>query len=159
MAVHTPEEEKVGDSLALDNDGDLSYDLADSDCSGVFSSPGEAAGPALEALLVTGHDLQDPPTISLSYGMACSATDNTIVYGPLNQVSAHGYSGEACGLLNSGVFDWIYPAAPDSFFFLIVANDGSKEGSYGTDSDNGERPPHSGNLLCPLPQDLGDRCD
>lgn len=157
--MDTPEEEKVGDLLALDNDGDLAYDLADSDCSGVFSSPGETAGPALDPLRVTGHDLQAPPTISLSYGMACSATDNTIVYGPLNQVSTYAYSGEACGLLNSGVFDWDYPAVPESFFFLVVANDGSREGSYGNNSDAEERPPHSGNLLCPLPQDILNRCD
>jgi hypothetical protein len=107
---------------------------------------------------VTAHD--DPNgIISLTYGVACGSTDNTIVYGPLDQVSTYSYSGEECGVGNSGSFDWAYPTSSGSLFFLIVANDGSVEGSYGTDISSVERPGHVGNVLCPLPKSLSNRCD
>ena len=147
-----PEEETVGDSLALDNDGDLDYDLADADCVTVVGSPGEALGVTTTA--------SDATTISLNYTPACGASDNTIVFGPLSAVSTLGYSGETCGILNSGVVTWDFAAAgaPASFFFLIVGNDGANEGSYGVNV-NGERPRHMTNVLCPMPQDLPNRCD
>jgi hypothetical protein len=63
---------------------------------------------------------------------------------------------------NSGtVTDWSYALAPDSFFFLMVGDNGTSEGSYGTNTVPSERP--SDDLLmppaCPLPQDLPNRCD
>jgi hypothetical protein len=152
-----PEEETVGDMLALDNDGDLSYDTADSDCMTVAAAPGETSSDPLVMVLATASDAT---TISLSYGPACGAMDNTIVFGPLSAVSTHGYNGETCGILNSGLVTWDFAAAgaPESFFFLIAANDGTFEGSYGI-GDGTERPNHWANVLCPLPQDLPNRCD
>ena len=152
-----PEEETLGDMLALDNDGDLAYDTADTDCAMIAASPGETSGDLLPMLRATAKTAS---TISLSYGPACGATDNTIVFGPLSAVSTLGYNGETCGILNSGLATWDFVAAgaPTNAFFLIVANDGSLEGSYGL-GEGTERRNHDTNILCPLPQDLPNRCD
>jgi hypothetical protein len=152
-----PDEEKVGDVLALDNDGDLSYDMNDPDCASAVASPGEVSGTGFPMIIATDHDAL---TISLTYMQACGSTDNTIVFGPLSQVSTYGYSGETCGIGNTGNVVWNFndAGAPDSLFFLIVANDGTFEGSYGL-GRGVERPNHSTNLACPLPQGLANRCD
>ena len=147
------------DFLGLDNDGDSVYDALDGDCMPVTGSPGETAGDTLPQLLVTASDAT---TISTTYGTACGVTDNTIVFGPLNDVSTYGYNGETCGFNNSGTVTWDYVAAgggSSSFFFLIVGSDGAFEGSYGTDSNGLERQRHDTNLSCLLPQDLAGRCD
>jgi hypothetical protein len=44
-------------------------------------------------------------------------------------------------------------------FWLIVGNDGSAEGSYGTNRAGIERPEDTGASACNLPQDLAGRCD
>jgi hypothetical protein len=152
-----PDEEKVGDILALDNDGDLSYDMNDPDCASAVAAPGEVSGTGSPMVLVTAHDTQ---TISFTYFPTCGSTDNTIVFGPLSQVSTHAYSGETCGILNTGSVVWDIDAAgaPDSLFFLVVANDGTFEGSYGL-GDGSERPNHASNMVCPFPQGLANRCD
>ncbi len=146
------------DFVGLDNDGDSDYDGADADCITVTGAPGETARDPLPMILVTARDAT---TMSMTYGTACGVTDNTIVFGALNNVSTYGYSGETCAILNSGTVTWDFVAAgtPDSFFFLIVGNDGVLEGSYGTDSDGAERSVHATNVACPLGQDLVDRCD
>jgi hypothetical protein len=94
--------------------------------------------------------------------VACIATDNAIVFGPLSDVGVYGYTGASCSVGNAGTAaNWDYSAAPDSFFFLMVANNGSAEGSYGTRTGGMERP--SDDLLvppvCSLPRDLANRCD
>jgi len=146
------------DFEGLDNDGDSVYDALDTDCMPVTASPGETAGDTLLQVLVTASTAT---TISTSYGPACGVTGNTIAFGPLSNVSTYGYSGETCGFDNSGSVTWDYAAAgaPTSLFFLIVGNDGALEGSYGTDSDGTERPRHTTNVSCLLPQNLAGRCD
>jgi hypothetical protein len=109
-------------------------------------------------LRTTAHDPL-AATLGLSYEPACGAGDNTIVLGPLGGVATYTYTGERCNIGNSGAFLWDYPAVPESFFFLVVGNDGVAEGSYGTRSGGAERPGYAGNLGCPLPQDLENRCD
>jgi hypothetical protein len=78
---------------------------------------------------------------------------------PAPPANPYAYSGEECGVGGSGEFVWHYSAAPESFFFILVGNDGSVEGPYGTDGAGAERPPHVANLSCPLPQEIADRCD
>jgi hypothetical protein len=131
-------------------------------CSATPGSPGETAGPALQQLQVTGFDPLSR-TLSLSYGAACNSSDNTIVFGPLPMpvppANPYAYSGEECGVGSSGAFVWQYSAAPESFFFILVGNDGFVEGPYGTDGSGAERPPHATNMSCPMPQEIADRCD
>ena len=59
----------------------------------------------------------------------------------------------------SGEQSWAYPASPESLFFVLVGNDGQKEGSYGTDSSGAERCNDTAGVACSMPQDLADRCD
>lgn len=124
------------------------------------STPGEA-GLGDEPLLVSAFD---PATgdLDIIYGVACESTDNTIEYGPLTHqgVQQPIYSGQVCGIGNSGHYEGFDPGS-GSFFFLVVPNDGMVEGSYGKsfiDGVEAERVEDVG-VDCPLMQDLSDRCD
>ncbi|RMG44598.1 MAG: hypothetical protein D6718_09740 [Acidobacteria bacterium] len=148
-------ENKAGALEGLDNDGDLSYDTADPDC-GPSATPGEVSGGSLAQM--TAERLASG-AIHITYAPACAATDNVIEYGPLDQVASYAYSGQECAIGNSGSYDWMPPSSPASLFFVVVANDGSVEGSYGVDSGGAERPEDTSSTLCPFPQDLANRCD
>jgi hypothetical protein len=74
-------------------------------------------------------------------------------------VSTYNYSDQQCSIGNVGSYDWTYPTAPGSFFFIVVANDDVVEGSYGTDDSGVERPEDALNPSCPIPQAIADRCD
>ena len=148
-------EDFAGLSVGIDNDGDLAADLDDPDCTGAVVTPGEASGSTLPALLVTG---KTATTMSFNYGVPCEATDHRIHFGPLGQVSDYFYTGTKCNLLNSGTFTWAPPALP-SMFFMGVGHGDEFEGSYGIDSDGGERPASLVGSTCKLPQDLDNRCD
>ena len=145
------------DGRGNDNDGDGIYDGLDPDCSAAPVTPGEAAGALLPPLLVTAHNA-GAGTMDLSYGNACTASDNSLVWGDLDFHAAptYNYVGQICSIGNTGVFNgWSYPA--QSFFFLIVANDaGTFEGSYGSSSSGVER---GVNAACGFSQDLANRCD
>lgn len=95
--------------------------------------------------------------IEISYTPACDASDHTIYYGDLANVSAYEYSGAECSVGRSGSasFD---PGLPNAFF-LIVGNNGWVEGSYGTSSSGAERPEDTQTAGCDLPQDLTETCD
>ena len=145
-----------GTTIGMDNDGDLLYDEADPDCSTASATPGEASVGG--DLTVTAHD-PVAGTLTVSYGPACAATDHTLEFGPLSAVATYGYSGQDCALGISGSHTWSYGVATDSRFFLIVANDGSAEGSYGLDGAGSQRPEDSVSTTCPVPQDLSQSCD
>lgn len=124
-------------------------------------TPGEAGFPAAQ-LEVTLYD-SATGIISITYGAACQATDHTIHYGPLayGDLASYNYSGADCGIGNSGVYTAFNPGS-DSFFFLVVANNGSVEGSYGENLTAGvmvERPANTQSTSCPLPKELANRCD
>ncbi len=119
----------------------------------VAGVPGEASrGQApQEQLQVSAYD-KLTGDITIRYTPACDATDHTIYYGPLDQVSSYAYSGAACqvGTTGSAAFN----PGPGSFFFVIVGHNGTAEGSYGRDSAGAERPEDTGTPACDLPQDL-----
>ena len=143
-------------TLGLDNDGDNLYDENDPDCGAVSLSPGETSGDALAQLLVTAHD-PGAGTITISYGNPCEATDNTIEFGLLADVASYTYSGQECAIGTTGTYQWSYPA--DDLFFLVVGNNTTAEGSYGLGVNGAERPEDTTSAACPIPQDLGNRCD
>ncbi len=119
------------------------------------ATPGETSDPAaLQPVLVTGYD-NLTGDISISYESGCNTDDNNIYYGPLNQVSTLGYTGEVCavGTAGTAAFD---PGA-GSFFFLVVGNQGTAEGSYGKGVGGAERFDFPGNL-CGEAQDLSNSC-
>lgn len=112
-------------------------------------TPGEAT-PLLASRNVSGG-------IDVTFGAACSTTDNTVYYGPLSAVSTYGWSGSACGLGTSGTGS--FDPGPGDFFFVVVARDAAVEGSFGVDSSGVERPEAGAVGACALPQSLASRCD
>lgn len=139
-----------------DTDGDNLYDGADPDCAAA-ATPGEAAASAASRLKVTAYN-RSSGTLTVSYGVACSATNNTIEYGPLASLPSYGYSGQVCNIGNTGSGSFALPAS-GSYFFLVVGHDASKEGSYGKRKNGTERPEDTTIMTCPFPQDLVHRCD
>jgi hypothetical protein len=122
---------------------------SDTGSAGVPQTPGEAG-----TMLVTGRS---GGQISVVWTPACGASDHTIYYGDLADVAGPGFSGQVCGAgaAGSAAFD----PGPGDVFWVIVANDGSVEGSYGTDSAHEERTEDTTLSACPLPQSLTNRCD
>ncbi len=143
-------------TLGLDNDGNGQFDMADAACSPAVASPGEVSKST--PMIVTAYD-KLAGTLAISYTVACGATNNTIEYGPLSGLSTYGYSGQICAAGNTGTATF---SLPSGSFFLVVAGNGTKEGSYGTKSVAGvvaERPEDATSATCPLPQALATRCD
>ncbi len=140
-------------TLGLDNDGNGLFDANDPSCSATAATPGESG--RATPLRVTGYD-RVTGALTIAYGSACSATNNTVEYGPLAGVRTYSYSGQVCSIGTSGTATFTLPAG--SVFFLVVGNATTIEGSYGRDSAGVERPEDTG-VLCPIPQNLVGRCD
>jgi len=136
-----------------------SNDVLTINVSGQTRGPGEVSGPAGDPLLVTGFDALTGD-LTITYGAACETTDNSIYFGPLDQVASVGWSNEQCNIGNTGSFDLFAPG-PDSYFFVVVGNKGVDEGSYGQDlaldGSQTERPPFAANL-CGKVQNLANTC-
>ncbi len=116
-------------------------------------TPGEAAD-----LLVTAHDAMTG-RLTLSWTPACGAADHNIVFGPLQDVSTYGYTGQECGVGAAGSYDQLTPG-PGSWFLLVAGTDGgTKEGSYGTDAAGVTRPEQTDDPSCAFTRDLQFACD
>jgi len=90
--------------------------------------------------------------VDVTYQVACDATNHTIYWGDLANVSNPApYSGGVCTIGNTGTasFD---PGIPNAFF-VVVGNDTTDEGSYGL-ATAGERPAEIGGV-CTYTQNLG----
>lgn len=153
-------EDFAASTLGLDNDGNDAYDNADGACSAA-PTPGEASNPSAPAnmMRVTAFNKSNG-NVSISYVAACGATDNTVEYGALSNVKTYGYDTQVCAIGNSGTAT--FNLGSRSVFFLVVANNGTVEGSYGRKRSGGtftERPEDTTVVTCPKPQDLSRRCD
>ena len=113
-------------------------------------TPGEAS-----SLLASYNDVTG--AIDVTWTGACSASNDRIVYGQMAALATYGWTGVACNLGNSGTASF-NPGA-ENVYFVIVANDATAEGSYGTNSLGAERPEAVGVGTCDLPQALPNRCD
>ncbi len=134
-----------------DNDGDGSYDMNDTDCSGPDFTPSET-----DNLLVTAHD-PSSRSVTISYANPWSCVNNNAFYsGLLSQVSVHDYSSADCSIANTGTYGMTYAEGSDSLFFVIVGYRAGSEGSYGKMTGSIERPDSN---LCALVQDLSNPCD
>ena len=108
-------------------------------------------------LLVDGY-YDDTGDLSISWDAACGAIEHNIVYGPLQDVGTHGYTGQDCAIGIGGTYDTFDPG-PGSWFFLVVGTNGAGvEGSYGL-SEGTERPEQTPDPVCAFVQDLEFRCD
>jgi cytochrome c553 len=145
-------------TLSLDNDGNGFTDMADAACSP--ATPGEVSKTPATMMLVTAYN-KTTGAVSVSYTPACAATNNNVEYGNLNvsSLSTYTYAGQVCAVGNGGTATFTVPSGS---FFLVVANDGTSEGSYGrrrTGLTLTERPEDATQTACPKPQVLATRCD
>lgn len=148
-----------GTTIGLDNDGDGTFDMNDSNCQLVAAAPGEVSSSALNQLRVTAYN-KLTGQLTIAYGPACSATTNNIEIGLLNTtaISSYAWSNRICSIGNSGSATFNPGGA--AYFFVVVGNDGAREGSYGTRHDGTERPESTSAIGCAnVPQDLANRCD
>ena len=90
-------------------------------------------------------------------------TDDVVYWGTGPIVGGLSWTGSACGLGTSGTgsFDPGDPAPGAFFYFVVVGQNASGEGSYGQAFDGvtaTERPQGVGVGACPMPQDLTGSC-
>jgi hypothetical protein len=111
--------------------------------------PGEASA---GQMIVTALD-KVSGAIDIGYTPACDAVEHNIYYGELAAVAVYGYGAAACSVGVSGSAN--FTPAVDDAFFVIVANNGIEEGSYGEDGSAVERPEDVGTVGCDRVQDLG----
>jgi hypothetical protein len=112
--------------------------------------PGEAAQ------IQAGYD-RVTSTIAVTYTPSCAASQHSIHYGLLANVSTYTYSGTVCGLGNSG--SAAFNPGTGSVFFLIAGNEGGVEGSYGIDGLGFERPAATNPSACTVPQSSIATCE
>ncbi len=99
--------------------------------------------------------------IQFNYAAASCATDHAVYWGQSQgAISSLVFSGGQCGLGTSGQAqaDPGDPPAGTFFYFVIVGNNGTVEGSYGTDSLGTQRPESVGLSGCDIPQDINGAC-
>jgi hypothetical protein len=119
------------------------------------SAPGEASGdPA--GLLLVDYDASTEEVL-IDYTPACDASNHTIYYGKMYNLSSHIYTGAVCWLGSSGSMK--FEPGRDDTFFLVVGHNGVVEGSYGLFGPGSERPEATALAGCDLPQDLTGTCD
>jgi len=117
--------------------------------------PGEASDHDVseEAMIVTGFD-GGSGELQISYTPGCDAVEHNIYYGDLSSVASYAYAGAVCSVGVSGTAG--FTATSGEMFFLIVANNGIEEGSYGEAGDGSQRPEDVGTAVCDRVQNLGD---
>ncbi|MBP7147324.1 MAG: immune inhibitor A [Acidobacteria bacterium] len=98
--------------------------------------------------------------IEVRFAPACGALDTAAYWGAGPIAGGPQWSGAACGLGTSGrgAFDPGDPGPGGLVYFVLVGQDGQREGSYGRSSAGLERPEASGVGACDLPQELGGSC-
>ncbi len=90
--------------------------------------------------------------IDMSWGDSCDPgdTDYEIYEGPIGDWTAHG---QVVCSTSGATADTIDPNVSVDTFYLVVPNNGFREGSYGSDSDGGPRPAA---LAACFPQSIGE---
>jgi len=120
--------------------------------------PGEAGGGG--SLRVTDFD-SGTGILSISFGISCLAVDYTIQYSELTRsnLETYNWSGQECSLGAAGTYDWLTTGTPATIFFVVVANNGVEEGSYGKSSYGFERAEEVSSVTCPAVQNLQYACE
>jgi hypothetical protein len=97
--------------------------------------------------------------VDVTFAPTCGATDHAAFWGTGPISGAPSWTAAACGLGTSGSasFDPGDPAPGEFFYFVIVGQDATREGSFGS-SSAGERPEAQGVGSCDRPQVLGGGC-
>jgi hypothetical protein len=128
-----------------------------SEFSGLAKSPQEAS-PAKDMKVAPGAGA----TLNITYTPACGATDHVLYWGTMGPGMLAGvvWTNALCGLGTSGSANVFLgnPPVGKAFFFTMVGQNGSVEGSYGQDSTGAEDPDATLAVVCHLPQFLGGGC-
>jgi len=102
--------------------------------------------------------------VNVTFTPACGATDHVVYWGDAGpgSIPAGGMTwvGAACGLGTSGSATF-FPGDPPLghvYYFVIVGQNGSVEGSYGQTSASTERSEATMAIVCDKPQFLGGGC-
>jgi hypothetical protein len=126
--------------------------LATANVTAASGVPGEASHQDIPSDLMLAQYDDATGQIDLTYTPACDSTDHTVYYGDLSNVSSYNYADASCFLGTTGTAP--FTPGTGSFFFVIVANNGTDEGSYGKDDGTLERPEAVGVGVCDMPQNL-----
>jgi hypothetical protein len=126
--------------------------------SGINFHVSYAPGPVPEGNHVPGTRMSArvtgvPGDVIIEWQPTCNADDHVIYFGSLGSFSS--YTDAECSAGMSGTWTGTLPGG--DLFFVVVGVNGNREGSYGMDSDPGERPAEGG-LLCGYTQDLSATC-
>jgi N-acetylneuraminic acid mutarotase len=101
-------------------------------------------------------------SVNVNYIPGCNATGETVYWGSaIGRIpSALQWTNQACSRGNSGLatFDPGTPGPGQFFYCVVVANNGSQEGSYGKSSSGQERPQATGLSGCSYTLDLTGAC-
>ncbi len=131
-------------------------------CTATFSVslPGEAskAGFPMTATSGTGT------SVNVSFTPSNCATDHTIYWGEGPISGSLNWSNAICGIGTTGSASFNPGTSPSNnfFYFVVVGNNGTKEGSYGKSLIDGvetERPEATGLSGCDWAQQLTGACD
>jgi hypothetical protein len=122
---------------------------------GTAPNPGEPSG----AGTMTASRASSGTGVDVTYAPGCGTLDNAVYWGTGPIAGSVAWTHAACAVDNTGraSFDPGVPAPGSFFYFVVVGQSGSKEGSYGTGSA-GERPEAIGVGSCDRPQDLTGNC-
>jgi hypothetical protein len=135
----------VHDVAVFDIDGDNREDLVLGRCTGVavfMNQPVAPAGGVPDGGAIPGPpltvDLDPTGRVVLSWGSSCSADDSEygVYEGTLGDFTSH-----TARLCFTGGSTTATFAASSAAYFLVVPNNGTREGSYGIDSSGEPRPP------------------
>ena len=113
------------------------------------------AGQVTDMMVITGFD-DVTGTMSIQFGVPCSAADHTIEFSELTRANLETWNwiGQECSLGTSGTYDWATAGTPTAMFFVVVPNNGTSEGSYGRSTYGAERSEDALSATCPMNQDL-----
>jgi hypothetical protein len=79
-------------------------------------------------------------SIGLTWDVAtCASTDHHLIYGSLASVASMTVLGGVCDLGATGAASWSSVPAGDLWFVVVGDDDAATEGSWGVDSNGGQR--------------------
>jgi hypothetical protein len=124
-------------------------------------SPGAAPNPGEPSAggTMTASRASSGTGVEVAYTPGCGTLDNAIYWGAGPIAGSIDWTHAACAIDDTGhgAFDPGDPAPGSFFYFVIVGQNSTKEGSYGTGTA-GERPEAIGIGACDKPQDLTGTC-
>ncbi len=113
-----------------------------------------AAGTPMKATASVGT------AVGITFTPACSATDHAVYWGQGPVTNTLVWTSSACGLGTSGSASFDPGTLPPGgwIYFVVVGQNAVSEGSYGLDSQGGERPAAVAVGGCNHPQNLTGTC-